>query len=77
MLKLAIRAITGESSSDSRWRQEPLILLNQAMDLKSTGHIERGYQVRYENLTKPINIGNVKLRNRFVMLPMTIEKVDN
>ena len=31
----------------------------------------------YQELTKPIKIGNVELRNRFVMLPMTIEKTDN
>jgi 2,4-dienoyl-CoA reductase (NADPH2) len=32
---------------------------------------------KYDELLKPISIGNVELRNRFVMLPMTIEKVDN
>ena len=32
---------------------------------------------KYQKLLEPLNIGNVQLRNRFVMLPMTIEKVDN
>ena len=32
---------------------------------------------KYQKLLEPLNIGNVELRNRFVMLPMTIEKVDN
>lgn len=31
----------------------------------------------YDNLLKPINIGDVEVRNRFVMLPMTTELVDN
>ncbi|QKF07838.1 FAD-dependent oxidoreductase [Berryella wangjianweii] len=31
----------------------------------------------YDKLLEPIAIGGVSLRNRFVMLPMTIEKVDN
>lgn len=31
----------------------------------------------YESLLKPFKIGNVELKNRFVMLPMTIEKTDN
>ena len=33
--------------------------------------------MKYELLNKPFKIGNVELRNRFVMLPMTIEKTDN
>lgn len=33
--------------------------------------------MKYEELMKPFKIGNVELRNRFVMLPMTIEKTDN
>ena len=32
---------------------------------------------KYQKLVEPFKIGNVELRNRFVMLPMTIEKVDN
>ena len=32
---------------------------------------------KYQKLLEPFKIGNVELRNRFVMLPMTIEKVDN
>ena len=32
---------------------------------------------KYQKLLEPFSIGNVELRNRFVMLPMTIEKVDN
>lgn len=32
---------------------------------------------KYDKLLEPVSIGNVELRNRFVMLPMTIEKVDN
>lgn len=32
---------------------------------------------KYQELLEPFKIGNVELRNRFVMLPMTIEKVDN
>lgn len=32
---------------------------------------------KYDKLLEPVKIGNVELRNRFVMLPMTIEKVDN
>ncbi len=32
---------------------------------------------KYQALLEPLKIGNVELRNRFVMLPMTIEKVDN
>lgn len=32
---------------------------------------------KYQALLEPFNIGKVELRNRFVMLPMTIEKVDN
>ncbi len=39
---------------------------------------ERGCDVaKYDKLLEPFKIGNVELRNRFVMLPMTIEKVDN
>ena len=33
--------------------------------------------MKYEALTTPFKIGNVEIRNRFVMLPMTIEKTDN
>ncbi len=33
--------------------------------------------MKYEKLNTPFKIGNVELRNRFVMLPMTIEKTDN
>ncbi len=33
--------------------------------------------MKYESLMTPFKIGNVELRNRFVMLPMTIEKTDN
>ncbi|MCL1798516.1 MAG: NAD(P)/FAD-dependent oxidoreductase [Eggerthellaceae bacterium] len=32
---------------------------------------------QYQALLEPFKIGKVELRNRFVMLPMTIEKVDN
>lgn len=32
---------------------------------------------KYQKLLEPLKIGNVELKNRFVMLPMTIEKVDN
>ncbi|MCL1797014.1 MAG: NAD(P)/FAD-dependent oxidoreductase [Eggerthellaceae bacterium] len=32
---------------------------------------------KYQALLEPFNIGKVELRNRFIMLPMTIEKVDN
>lgn len=32
---------------------------------------------KYQKLVEPFKIGNVELRNRFVMLPMTIEKLDN
>lgn len=32
---------------------------------------------KYDKLLEPISIGKVGLKNRFVMLPMTIEKVDN
>ena len=32
---------------------------------------------KYQKLLEPFKIGNVELRNRFVMLPMTIETVDN
>ena len=40
--------------------------------------IERSLAVaKYQKLVEPFKIGNVELRNRFVMLPMTIEKVDN
>lgn len=39
---------------------------------------ERGCAVaKYQKLLEPFKIGAVELRNRFVMLPMTIEKVDN
>ena len=31
----------------------------------------------YDKLLQPIKIGNVGIRNRFVMLPMTTELVDN
>ena len=31
---------------------------------------------KYQKLLEPLKIGNVELKNRFVMLPMTIEKVD-
>lgn len=40
--------------------------------------IERSLAVaKYQKLVEPFKIGNVELRNCFVMLPMTIEKVDN
>ncbi len=32
---------------------------------------------KYQKLLEPLKIGNVELKNRFIMLPMTIEKVDN
>lgn len=32
---------------------------------------------KYQKLLEPFSIGGVEIRNRFVMLPMTIEKVDN
>lgn len=32
---------------------------------------------KYQKLLEPFKIGKVELQNRFVMLPMTIEKVDN
>jgi 2,4-dienoyl-CoA reductase (NADPH2) len=39
---------------------------------------ERGCIVaKYQALNEPFKIGNVDIRNRFVMLPMTIEKIDN
>ena len=37
------------------------------------GKAERGFDVaKYQKLLEPFSIGNVELRNRFVMLPMTI-----
>ena len=33
--------------------------------------------VAYNNLLQPISIGDVEVKNRFVMLPMTTELVDN
>lgn len=42
------------------------------------GNKERSYAVaKYQKLLEPLKIGNVELKNRFIMLPMTIEKVDN
>ena len=32
---------------------------------------------KYQKLLEPLKIGKVELKNRFIMLPMTIEKVDN
>ncbi|MEG0417926.1 oxidoreductase, partial [Gordonibacter sp.] len=32
---------------------------------------------KYQKLLEPFNIGGVEIRNRFVMLPMTTEMVDN
>lgn len=38
---------------------------------------KKGANVKYDALLKPINVGNVELPNRMVMLPMTIEKADH
>lgn len=56
--------------------QKPEIIPNT---LETCGEvIERSLAVaKYQKLVEPFKIGNVELRNRFVMLPMTIEKVDN
>ena len=42
------------------------------------GSNERSFAVaKYQKLLEPLKIGKVELKNRFIMLPMTIEKVDN